>query len=1241
MIGFLWLIGFTRADVDSVHVAPATQTAISGSTVTFTVTGHNGTGVAYLKYVLPQTASYMLMYQSANITPFNDGYMNPLNPDPIFSLAANSNYSVTITAKLVMLSSSRSFSSITPTAIFSNSSLFTTTFPLSGTAQLTPIGDVTIKNILTGQNPSASWDIVSYAITLQNIWSALATGISFMSDFPIALFYNTPVASFNNGSTRLSYSYIDYWLPAFVWTGLGNLNPGEIRNVLLRISMKQNASVGTTFNNIAKVTSTSTEYSTTNNTATATGIVQLPANVRVTKTLAPFTGFHAGDKVVYTITYGNNGGKTAENVVITDSMNGNVSLPTTNFAIGSLPAGSGGTITLTGTFNAALASGYTFVNTATISTTSSETVTGNNTALATGIVQGRESVYVTVNANNLTRPQLDNAPYGSGTSSMIQAYSGDLVQITITYGNSGNTVGTNANLYVSGLNSFVTVWSFNGTLNTLDIDETGTITFTGIVGPQNYLGFTITPRITYNTTQTMMSNTVRIVEPIICGDGVLTRNEPCDTQGNLWVLYSGQVCENQQGMCILRTNAIINLAHITYQYPNPAWWYFTGEAWSSVNIPITGSTCTTMRGTAPVTTNDGYEITYTCAGSNTTTTTPITIDCGNGTNVSWLWSSLVGTCEYDEWFVGHAQCTVGSNACTPVAASPNAGLCEDLTSLEWSVLIVNEEEGQAKGNFRCETTNGVEATITIDCGNEEEYTSDEPTDIFEHLCTYDDKDTYNVECRVDDATSDACQEEIVVDEGLLGDCGNWDREWYEECDDGNNNDNDACSNVCTLNDNIINEPGCFNVSNMNISIQKWEILPFRWTLENKKNITNATSCNNQTDGTILQNSIMCTFKVYNGESDNEEDPINPPVSMPCSWDNRNGKALFDYFLDKQDDMRSLENAFGKYYLDSNDFDSDILGEHKLVLDKVEYTYCDGENKEHKTAVGSICSVNFAVTQPYLAQRSTFGITPKATNIKLEWYQTINGEDLISTTDLEDIMVLDESEYDGGSDVDALMTSFINKYERLAITVPQSSLKWTAFEGYDDITVKVVPQQKIYILEADDAWTAITLKDLKKFTTPFTIVTKNIDLIIKGNVEYNGMFLVKNGTIMFDKSDASAGGDRCPAPQVIKGIFVTDEGFVGRTPALKNDDLTLNRCTYGNLQVKGILIGNGVENIVESRRSHLNQWFSKAGSDPTIKAARRNDIFNGAALLIEYSPSLWSALPPGASEFTKVLDIYKQ
>lgn len=39
----------------------------------------------------------------------------------------------------------------------------------SAVAQITPIADLKITNILTGNNPSASGDIVSYYITLQNI----------------------------------------------------------------------------------------------------------------------------------------------------------------------------------------------------------------------------------------------------------------------------------------------------------------------------------------------------------------------------------------------------------------------------------------------------------------------------------------------------------------------------------------------------------------------------------------------------------------------------------------------------------------------------------------------------------------------------------------------------------------------------------------------------------------------------------------------------------------------------------------------------------------------------------------------------------------------------------------------------------------------------------------------------------------------------------------------------------------
>ena len=106
------------------------------------------------------------MYQSSNITPINIGYINPLSPDPIFSLAAHSNFSVTITAKL--LTTNRSFSPIPTLATFGTDQRVTTALT-SAVAQITPIADLMITNILTGMNPSFSGDMVSYYITLQNI----------------------------------------------------------------------------------------------------------------------------------------------------------------------------------------------------------------------------------------------------------------------------------------------------------------------------------------------------------------------------------------------------------------------------------------------------------------------------------------------------------------------------------------------------------------------------------------------------------------------------------------------------------------------------------------------------------------------------------------------------------------------------------------------------------------------------------------------------------------------------------------------------------------------------------------------------------------------------------------------------------------------------------------------------------------------------------------------------------------
>jgi len=113
-----------------------------------------------------------------------------------------------------------------------------------------------------------------------------------------------PTATFD-GVARV-YSHINY-PQDFVWSGnyLNNLNPGQTITILVRGPMTQNFAVGTSFNQTAKTTTASTEYTLGNNSATATGIVQKPADVWVTKTLAPFTGYKAGDQVFYTITYGN------------------------------------------------------------------------------------------------------------------------------------------------------------------------------------------------------------------------------------------------------------------------------------------------------------------------------------------------------------------------------------------------------------------------------------------------------------------------------------------------------------------------------------------------------------------------------------------------------------------------------------------------------------------------------------------------------------------------------------------------------------------------------------------------------------------------------------------------------------------------------------------------------------------------------------------------------------------------
>jgi len=123
------------------------------------------------------------------------------------------------------------------------------------------------------------------------------------------------------------------------------------------------------------------------------------------------------------------------------------------------------------------------------------------------------------------------------------------------------------------------------------------------------------------------------------------------------------------------------------------------------------------------------------------------------------------------------------------------------------------------------------------------------------------------------------------------------------------------------------------------------MLPFRWTLDGSKNIIPGSSCEGQPEGKIPEESIYCTFNIYNG--DNQEIDNDPLFTMTkkCNEDNRNNSPLFSYFLDQQNQWRSLKNAFGKYYINTNVLDTDIFGEYKIVLDRVEYDYCRDDDEK--------------------------------------------------------------------------------------------------------------------------------------------------------------------------------------------------------------------------------------------------------------------------------------------------------
>ena len=314
-----------------------------------------------------------------------------------------------------------------------------------------------------------------------------------------------------------------------------------------------------------------------------------------------------------------------------------------------------------------------------------------------------------------------------------------------------------------------------------------------------------------------------------------------------------------------------------------------------------------------------------------------------------------------------------------------------------------------------------------------------------------------------------------------------------------------------------------------------------------------------------------------------------------------------------------------------------FGEYKIALEEVKYKKCDGKDKDWKVVLGSevhvvderVCEVDFAVTDPYLIQKSPYGIWNK-TSTPLDNYKLKNGESFMGP--IFPTSSISNTAYAVPADTKKLFTTFKNKYSKIAKSV--NAEKW----------LSKVPWKSIYLVSGKQ----INLDGLiSNVSKPFTLIATHPDanISINGDVSVNAMIMTQ-WTITFDASKScNDGGGRKwgHAGQIVRWIYYAGSGFESSWhDALKNIEKNLNNwqwCNYGNLHIKWVAIWD-LSEVVKTRRSELYTWFKWIGWGKNW-AEKKNIVINGASVLVEYNPDLWGNLPPGANEFNKVLEVYRK
>ncbi|WP_353648310.1 LPXTG cell wall anchor domain-containing protein [Nakamurella sp. A5-74] len=303
-------------------------------------------------------------------------------------------------------------------------------YPTQLTTQIdlyTPAFNAISKTVtnLSGNSPAQPGDTLEYQISFTNTGADFADNAVIRDPLPAGITYSPGTLSVLTGANPGaktdaagddvgSYAAAAREVSFRVGTGAtattgGTLAPNASTSVRFRATVDRAAS-GTTITNVAlldyRARAINKDYTFTGN-AVDTPVREL-ADLAVTKTSNP-TSQNAGNQVTYTVTATNNGPNAAAGVVVTDTLPTGVDYVASNPPAGVTCTNSGRTVTCTAS---TLANGATLVipivvsipsgsatgslaNTATVSATTADDVTTNNSSTATTTVTRQADVALT------------------------------------------------------------------------------------------------------------------------------------------------------------------------------------------------------------------------------------------------------------------------------------------------------------------------------------------------------------------------------------------------------------------------------------------------------------------------------------------------------------------------------------------------------------------------------------------------------------------------------------------------------------------------------------------------------------------------------------------------------------------------------------------------------------------------------------------------------------------------------